>query len=144
MSKQQPQQQRSSENPLSDGPPPKRARKVYAFDIPVDLQEWEDGRKVIGLGLYKLDTDEELAVLALAGDDGNKRGIEYIKACMADLVLDGGHVKRMSVGDGTADSAMKQMPPPLRALLGMAVTNMHAPTEAQTDGFFASQRVVVR
>ncbi len=140
------QQQRT----IADGPAPRAARKVSFFPVPVDLQDWDDGRKVIGIGLYTLNVDEEVTAVQLAGESDEKRGIECVKASLAELELapskEGGEprVVVLSAADGSAHLALNAMPPQLRRLCGTAYADIHLPTAEQAGGFLGGRRVVIR
>lgn len=148
MNKQQPQQQRapqkSSESPLSDGPPPKRARPIEFYPVPADLQDWDDGRKVAAIGLFKLTLEEESVALQLAGDVEEARGIECVKSALAELEMVGGGRQSLTIADGSADRALKEMPPQVRKMCGTAYVLMHMPREDQLASFLGGRRVVLR
>ncbi len=128
----------------------KANRRIYHFPVPLDLQDWDDGRKVASVGFFQLEVDEELVAFEMAGDSMERRGVECVKASLAELELaaakDGqeGKVVLLSASDGSAQAALSAMPAPLRRMCGAAYAEIHAPTEAQLGGFLVGRRVVVR
>ena len=111
----------------------KKVRPVYEYDVPARF-----ANGITSIGVIKLTSQEELMAAKRAHNDSHKLAYELALQSLAEI-----NGQRVSLADGTADTAFKDMDPQVRQLVLQAYADQHVPEEADVRDFRASRRVKV-
>ena len=112
----------------------KKDRPIYVYDVPAECEDAE----VKSIGLVQLTTGEELMAAKRAHGDNFKLAFELAKQCVAEV-----NGEKVSVADGTVDTAWTKMTPQTRNLVMGEYAALHAPPEGAEEAFRKSRRVKV-
>ena len=110
-------------------------RQMYEYDIPPKMAKTTG---ITSVGLVQLTADEEITSAKRARNDNMRLAYELVKASL--VAVNG---KKVSLADGSADTAWNKMDPKVRALVLQAYAELHNAPEESVEDFLASRKVKV-
>lgn len=108
-------------------------RPIHEFDIPDNFQ---GDSKVKTIGFVELTLEEEARAVRRAGGDQVMLAFELWKEALAEV-----NGVRVTLGDGSADLAIKAFSPMQRAFAMSAYAEVNSPKEKEVANFLKSRRV---
>lgn len=111
-----------------------KTRPIFVYDVPASCEDAE----VKSVGLVQLRTGEELMAAKRSHGDNFKLAFELAKQSLVEV-----NGEKVTVGDGSADSAWSKMAPMTRNLVMGEYAALHAPPEGAEEAFRKSRRVKV-
>jgi len=106
-------------------------RPVYTYEVPKHL-----ANGITSVGLVQLTAHEEMLAAKRASGDTIRMAYEQVKQAIVEV-----NGERVSVADGSADTALEKMDPKLRNLVMSAHAKLHAPSDDEVNDFLNSRAV---
>lgn len=111
---------------------------IVTYMVPATMQMSSSGRKFESLGIRELEPADEMMATQRAAGSGIRLAFEL---ALQSLVFVNG--KRVTLADGTADLAWKEMGPKLRNLVMSAYSQMAAASNEEVAAFLGSRKITV-
>lgn len=115
-------------------------RVVFEYDLPLELVEVSSG--IASVGIAELTADEELQASRRTRGDSLRLTFELARESLVTVALANGARQRVSLVDGTADTAWNKLHPKARQLVAQAYVEVNNPTQDQAASFRESRRAV--
>jgi len=109
----------------------KKLRAIYEYDIPEPL-----ANGIVSIGIVKLTSAEELMAAKRSHNDSHRLAYELALQSLAEV-----NGQKVSIADGSADVAFRDMDPQVRQLVLQAYADQHIPETGSINAFRSSRRV---
>lgn len=114
---------------------PDAKREVNEFEVPEGIAASYNGVPVRSIGLISLRASEEAKAHKRAAGVAVRLAYELAKQSLYEV-----NGQRVSLEDGSADTAFSDMGPVVRSLILQAYAEIHTPEEDATASFLGSRK----